>query len=171
MLLVLAYTQMLIQQMDNRQNLEAQASLLADRPSSSCCHLHNQEEQAVVDSKQQQQQQGSDMAAWFNCMWTSAKACSGGSGSQHQEHQGGSSFKQSRASRFWALIRYYLAQTLSSLSNAGSFLLQRYLHLSALIYSVYPVWLARWRSPIIQRHCQSMLVQVYYISSLLFEYE
>lgn len=111
-LLVLAYAQMLIQQMDNKAHLLE--SITSDELASQAGDANTK-----------------GLADWFSCMWTSAKAC--GSGSP-------SSANQRRQHGEW----------LVSLSSLG------------------PAWLARWRSPIVQRLVQSMLVQLLYLGSLLF---
>lgn len=110
-LLVLAYAQMLIQEMDNETHL-AEAGTSGESQSAT----------------------GKGLTDWFNCMWTSAKACSSGSSSDGQRRQHSD----------WIM-------------GCG-----------AALSSLGPVWLARWRSPIVQRLGQSMLVQLFYLGSLFF---
>lgn len=164
---MLAYTQTLIQQMDNRQHLldwqDAQRNQLKSTSSRCCGHTesHSESEQAsfsLATTTKSADNQDDALRSWFNCMWTSAKAC-------QQVSQ--TSSRSSGSNWFMELIRDGLAQL------SVSFLLALK-HLYTLFHNAFSVfglarllWLARWRSPIVQRLIQSMLVQVYYIGNLL----
>lgn len=164
---MLAYTQTLIQQMDNRQHLiDWQASQPKSAGAvSSCCGQELSADQAAATSLTTPPPEDEDPNAlrnWFNCMWTSAKAC------QHLSQVGSGKLSHSSWSqRLLELLGDGLAQL------SVSFLLTLR-HIYAFIHNALAwfglarlLWLARWRSPIVQRLIQSMLVQVYYIGNLL----
>jgi len=167
-LLVLAYAQMLIQQMDNRNYLQEQVNLLerADLGTAAGCCGGAKGEQAARLSRgapstsNGQNTEGASVADWFNCMWTSAQACS-----SSKQHYDGS--RLSKAAKLFEFARDSVAQVLTSLVGFFADTCKRLIALLGLVWTLNSVWLARWRSPIVQRLLQSVLVQVYYVVSLL----
>lgn len=171
LLLVLAYTQTLIQQMDNRQHLlDWQASTGAtSQVGSSCCAASHKESSSAVSrapaaSLEADQLPGAQLRSWFSCMWTSAKAC-------HHLSQAPSSTDSATGSGWARRLIELLSDGFGQLSGSLLVLIN---HLYALLEGAFSVagvahllWLARWRSPIVQRLMQSMLVQVYYIARVL----
>lgn len=179
-LLVLAYAQMLIQQMDNKHHLQDQAGLLAAPPSSadfgspsgrSCCsggdsgaklELFGESRQpapsSLIDSTEDE---GGQLSGWFNCMWTSAKACSGMSQQQQQQ--------PSWMAKLVEFLRGALGKLLVWTLELPLLVYRSLLELLGLLQAARLLWLARWRSPIIQRLGQSMLVQLCYIGSLVLD--
>lgn len=194
LLLVLAYTQLLITQMDNRKNLETEVNRLTSVPSSkqaqasywfsssysnelsspsaasksSCCGSSKNEDKAGVDEEGDNQ-----LSAWFNCMWTSAKACSGAErkGSSRQLVTGGKNQEEglgkSRAMRFIEFMYNLMREIYNYQVKCSRFIMEKLQSLAVIIPFIWRIWITRWRSPIIQRLCQSMLVHFIYITSLL----
>lgn len=163
LLLILAYSQMLIQQMDNQahlqQDLQTAASssssssqLLAD---SSCCGGG-----AGKLAEQENNAHDSTLHGWFNCMWTSAKACSSSS-------EAAKVTTRPLIARIVASLIETCSQVFNSIVMLAMSVGHKLASIHLLLHSVGAVWLARWRSPIVHRLVQSMLVQVFYISGLL----
>lgn len=161
-LLVLAYAQMLVQQMENKENLQSwdHASLLLANSEAqhtgSCAGSSGGDSAHCLQGAQQAA--GStgggalDFAMqWLSCVWSSAHTCSAVS-------QPDSS--ATRASRLFDFLSSVWVSALSALAAAPF----SFYHTLA---SLHFVWLSRWRSPIIQRLMQSMLVHLYYIGSLV----
>lgn len=178
---MLAYTQLLIQQTDNRYHLSEQISLIdGDNSikSPACCSAASAaaaDQSQLLASKEKEQQ--SDIEAWFNCMWTSAKACAqrprssfDAAASNDNEKlalDSGNKTKQSRAARLFELFSEFCSQLMTSLIKSIWWLKERTSEFDLLFQSMYANWFARWRSPIIQRLAQSILVHVYFISALM----
>lgn len=161
LLLVLAYTQMLIQQMDNRQLVDQELRLLssslsnADSALSGCC---KQDSSATGISNQEGAL--ASTADWFQCMWTSAQGCSA-------RLQGTGAKETSRAARLLSFLVELSGQAIAALLAALHWLYKRLANLDGFLFSVNQVWLARWRSPIVQRLCQSMAFQLGYVAHLM----
>lgn len=161
-LLVLVYAQMLVQQIDNKHNL-IDAPTRADSPESSssssatrCCGGGAAAADQLSDERQPPGE--SALLAWLDCVWTSARACSAGSAAATET--------RSLAARLIALIGHLfgsISSTATRLAAAALALLWSALRVGP---ALVPLWLARWRSPLIQRLAQSMLVHVYYIMHL-----
>lgn len=170
-LLVLAYAQMIIQQMENRHNLATHTSLLAGAasqaaldsapPTGPCCARQPDDGQDLINADQGSASGGAGLADWFSCMWTSARACSANTAQQQQR-------ARTSGARLLELTTGLLGQLFGFVLSALVYLYERLANVHALIYSA---WLARWRSPIIQRLIQSILVHVCYINSLMFARE
>lgn len=180
LLLVLVYAQMLMQQMDNREQLKNSSSawqLLADpgeetmAPSASsasattCCgrSAGSGMAQPPVDSSIGDPIAG--LTNWFDCMWSSAKTCSSSGDKQTQQ-----SILGSLRQLLWFLWNQLLAmgQIVASLIlDMVEHLRDKLARIDVVAYAIHSLWIARWRSPIIQRLAQSILVQVYYIGSLV----
>ena len=142
MLLILAYAQMLIQQMDNSTIVKS------DEPMDSC---RNQ-----MDSKSSGEIPGSNwIGDWLSCVWTSAQACSGGEAALRS---GGTRFER------------ILGSIQSFASGLVGFLIKFVSSLKLLDWPqiVGSVWLSQLGLPIVQRLIQSMAFQIYYIGRLLF---
>lgn len=162
LLLILAYSQMLIQQMDNQTHLIQDLQSTSSQPAlaSGCCSASSQADHiahgaAAADSL--------PLADWFNCMWTSSKACSGGGGATNPPASDG----KSPLARLLASVGELCVQIFDSLVLLASASLEKLASVHLLLRSVVAIWLARWRSPIVQRLLQSILVQVSYVGSLL----
>jgi len=189
---------MLIQQMDNRQSLTAagsMANLLTDeqakaedglalfgRPSSSvggaqteetgCC-LAQQKRRTNSLGQLEENSAGlvESTIGWLSCVWSSARACS------KANERALDTVSDSRGPSGWFSILWkitdfilaILSSLLASLFALILFAVNKLAGLPKVAHSVYFVWLSRWRSPIIQRLMQSMLVQLYYIGSLLLD--
>lgn len=162
LLLILAYSQMLIQQMDNQahliQDLQSGSSVQQQLvPGGACCHGG---QAAAAD-----QPDDPSLTDWFNCMWTSAKACSSPSVSMANNND-----KSTLRPLFFRLMSSlidFCTQTFDSIMLLAMIILQKLASIHLLLHSVGAVWIARWRSPIVHRLVQSILVQVSYIGSLL----
>lgn len=155
---MLVYAQMLVQQIDNEHSLLdplAEPAAADQLPTSGgCCGSAAGSAGQPSTGLQAGGQDSSvgSVVAWFDCVWSSARACSS------QGHSSGNRMSK---------IASYLLESLRALSGrlmSGA---------AALVWSVgqtvpalVSLWLARWRSPIVQRLAQSMLVQVYYMLDL-----
>lgn len=186
LLIVLAYTQLLISQMDNRKNLEIEVKRLTN------VHSSSQPTNYWFSSADRDQQQGADAAtccggggsgsgggnreqedghlsSWFNCMWTSAKACSGSNSGEISKRLAGSDdgYTRNRATRFMEYLYYLAKEIFNYQTKLSRLILDKLRNMVLIIPSIWHAWITRWRSPIIQRLCQSMLVHFIYITSLL----
>lgn len=164
-LLVLGYAQMLCQQIDNSNHLQANGlaylgadSTQLDRAadSAACCTGASLEEHNQPDRRR------AELGAWLECMWTSAKACSGG-GREDEDKK----VKSSNFVRFIRLLTNQATKVSEFILQMASLTYQRLFHFGSFLRTLNVVWLARWRSPIVQRLGQSILVQAYYIKTLL----
>lgn len=181
--------------MDNRKNLETEVNRLTSVPSSqqatnwfssfelsgqhaasksSCCGGGSKgEDKAGADEKAEEDD--NQLSAWFNCMWTSAKSCSGAKidrkGSSGQLVAGGRNqeeeFGKSRAMRFIEFLFNLMIELYNYQVKCLAFIMEKFESMAVIIPSIWRIWITRWRSPIIQRLCQSMLVHFIYITSLL----
>lgn len=123
-LIVLAYLQMLIQQLDNKEQLDLMLQL--DQPKADSADHHWQLSD-LFTCCDPQPEVGSSWWPSASCIWQSEKLCSAPKVAQQDQ-----------------------------LAAMG-----------ARLVGVLQVWLARWRSPVVQRLAQSMLVQVLYVGDLL----
>lgn len=163
-LLILTYAQMIIQVTENNKLNENQLAYFPAAPSeSACCGSGGVGALAGLGGLTGDQQalgrhqEGSRLGTWLDCMWTSAKLCS--AGSTDRENRPG------WLAQLVGLFAWLLGATLDALRLVADRLVGL---LSLSSYSLAFVWLARWRSPIIQRLSQSILIQVYYIFELIF---
>lgn len=174
-LFVLAYAQMLVQQMENKQSFMGQSATgdyrlllddshgVAHPDRTSCCDGGH----ALSDEPHLTKADPSD--SWLSCMWNSAKACS-------QATSRGSADASSlldqrrpsanRATRYMEALLAFLGELVSGLVGLLALAAERLAGLHTYLYSGYALWLVRWRSPIIQRLMQSIFVQLHYICSL-----
>lgn len=166
-LFVLAYAQMLVQQMENRHNLEGQAGLFGgyaddEGPyglSSGCCNGGAKE---LISVRDYLESSLSGVGNWLACMWTSARTCSAALAREEQLRG------TSRAARLLDAAVTFSSQLLGTLLGSLGYLYDRLLATPTLLAAVQALWLTRWRSPIIQRLMQSVFVQIYYTCSLVF---
>lgn len=153
-LLVLVYAQMLIQQMEMRHHLardeQHQQPQALDEGASSCCQSAASEAGGGGPEGVGSSALGA-LAGWLECVWTSAQAC----GARDRERAPLASRLREAASGALGALGATIGAGYSQLANAD-----------AALHSAYALWLARWRSPIVQRLAQSMLVQVAYTASM-----
>lgn len=165
-LIVLAYTQMLIQQMENKRNLsedyQAATNLLLGTAGHDDYEQHQQDTTCCSswpwESKEAEPGLLGSSLSWFNCVWQSTRACSQRAGQP----------TGSRASRLFGVLVGAFRQFLALLINLVSHAYERLISAHLGLAHVYSLWLVRWRSPIIQRLMQSVFIQIFYICSILF---
>lgn len=138
MLLVLAYTHMLIQQMDNSLNLSRLETELDEWPLSL----------GAGDSSDE-----STLANWFKCVLSSVKTCT--------LSETAETLKVTRFERLWEAGREF-AESVA----ASSWRLLGSLRLEDWPAIISAVWLSRLSSPIVQRLVQSIAVQCCYLVCL-----
>lgn len=161
-LLVLVYAQMLVQRADDRAHVADQIELLSNTAQNSlsrnCCGGDSDDDKAAAANAAAPD----ELTAWFECMWASARKCSGASQVSLEP-----AARSSRAARYWEWTRAVIAHLLT---GAWALLLagwHRLLSVVSLWHAARVHWLARWRSPIVQRLAQSMLIQTLYTGRML----
>lgn len=178
-LFVLAYAQMLVQQMENKQNLVDQNhQLLLDGQQlgfqseaqtatvSSCCAT------AADDQLDGPARAEGSSTSWLACIWDSAKACARAtSRAAHEGEQRTLTDQQgpagtNRVTRFMEALLSFFAQLTVFLVALLAYASARLASLLSSLHVVYNLWLLKWRSPIIQRLMQSVFIQLHYICSL-----
>lgn len=174
--------------MDNRKNLEIEVKRLSNFRSSSfqstnywfsnSLDANEQQFEAAAATccggsgyKESYEREENHLTSWFNCMWTSAKACSSGENADGYNKQlaAGSDdgYTKNRATRFIEYLFYLAKEIYNYQVKVSRLILDKLRNIVLIMPSVWHLWATRWRSPIIQRLFQSMLVHFIYITSLL----